>query len=115
MNEFVVNADSSAVVNGTEVLSENTGSLQPVATAHSSSNIAGRASLSRGDVRVLTRLSKTEYVKCVVSGGRVVGCMLVGETDLEETMENIMLSQINVDALGFDLLDDEIDIEDFFD
>ena len=70
-----------------------------------------------GEVKVLTRVTAgSEYVKCVVSGGRVVGAMLVGDcADLADTMEQIMLSRINVNALGFDLLDDNIDIDEFFD
>ena len=57
-----------------------------------------------------------EYVKCIVSGGRVVGAMLVGEAvDLADTMEQIMMSRINVDALDFDLLDDNIEIDEYFD
>ena len=42
--------------------------------------------------------------------------MLVGEAvDLADTMEQIMMSRINVDALDFDLLDDNIEIDEYFD
>lgn len=80
-------------------------------------SIVSTKSLKDGEVKVLTRVTaEDEYVKCVVSGGRVVGAMLVGDcADLADTMEQIMLSRINIDALGFDLLDDNIDIDEFFD
>ena len=47
--------------------------------------------------------------------GRIRGAMLVGDTDLEETFENLILNQLNVGALGLDLLDPAIDLEDYFD
>lgn len=80
-------------------------------------SIVSTKSLKEGDIKILTRVTTgKEYVKCVVSGGRVVGAMLVGESvELADTMEQIMLSRINVDALGFDLLDDNVDLEGFFD
>jgi hypothetical protein len=37
-----------------------------------------------------------EYAKVVLLGGRVVGALLVGETDLEETMENLALNRLPV-------------------
>jgi len=69
------------------------------------------------EIKVIVRVSKeaNEYIKVTTFRGRIVGCMIVGESDLEETMENLILSQINVDSLGFDLLDATIDLEDFFD
>ena len=39
--------------------------------------------------------------------------MLIGDTDLEETFENLILSQI--DVTGMDLLDPDLDLEDYFD
>ncbi|GMH46327.1 hypothetical protein TrRE_jg12566 [Triparma retinervis] len=69
-----------------------------------------------GEIKILTRVTSEEYTKVVVKGGRIVGAMLVGESaTLSDTIEQVMLSRINIDALGFDLLDDAIDIEDYFD
>jgi NAD(P)H-nitrite reductase large subunit len=85
-----------------------------------------------------------EYIKVVLVDGRVVGALLVGETDLEETMENLILNRLDVrsslrpvaaataggaavpvdssDGHGgpaglevLDLLDPDVDIEDYFD
>lgn len=56
-----------------------------------------------------------EFVKVVLVGGRVAGALLMGDTDLEETMENLILNGLDVSRLGDELLDAEIDLEDFFD
>ena len=50
-----------------------------------------------------------------MQNGRVIGATLIGETDLEETLENLILNQIDVSSLGEDLLNPNIDIEDYFD
>ena len=41
--------------------------------------------------------------------------MLIGETGLEETFENLILGQLNVGAIGVGLLDPDVDIDDYFD
>ena len=47
--------------------------------------------------------------------GRMQGALLIGETDLEETFENLILSQLDLSQLGERLLDPNIDISDYFD
>lgn len=54
-------------------------------------------------------------MKIVVSEGRVQGALLIGETDLEETFENLILNQIDVSMFGENLINPDIDIEDYFD
>ncbi len=68
-------------------------------------------------VEILTRLTPgLEYIKVVVVGGRVKGAMLVGEgTELAETFENLILNELDVSAYGVDLLDPDVDIDDYFD
>ena len=56
-----------------------------------------------------------EYVKLVMWRGRIAGALLIGDTDLEETFENLILSRFDCSDLGIDLLDPEVDIEDYFD
>jgi hypothetical protein len=92
-----------------------------------------------------------EYIKIVLLHGKVVGAMLIGDTDLEETFENLILNRLDVrkrrrkakgkgaaasaasgtaadanadveeedaDETGdgvLDLLDPDVDIEDYFD
>lgn len=45
----------------------------------------------------------------------MVGAVLIGETDLEETFENLILNQMDLTLYGEDLLNPNIDIEDYFD
>lgn len=56
-----------------------------------------------------------EYVKVVVLNGKVVGALLIGNTDLEETMENLILNRLDVGEFGIGLLDPDKNVEDFFD
>lgn len=45
----------------------------------------------------------------------MVGAVLIGETDLEETFENLILNQMDLTVYGEELLNPDIDIEDYFD
>ncbi|KAG8005719.1 Pyridine nucleotide-disulfide oxidoreductase domain-containing protein 1 [Nibea albiflora] len=68
------------------------------------------------DQELLLRCTKgQEYVKVVLSGGRMVGAVLIGDTDLEETFENLILNQMDLTRYGEELLNPNIDIEDYFD
>ncbi|CAO2607102.1 Pyridine nucleotide-disulfide oxidoreductase domain-containing protein 1 [Lemmus lemmus] len=68
------------------------------------------------DHELMLRCSRgQEYVKVVMQNGRMMGAVLIGETDLEETFENLILNQMDLSSYGEDLLDPDIDIEDYFD
>lgn len=56
-----------------------------------------------------------EYIKVVMLHGRMQGAVLIGETDLEETFENLILNGTDLSTLGEDLLNPCIDIADYFD
>ncbi|KAL4612695.1 pyridine nucleotide-disulfide oxidoreductase domain-containing protein 1 [Arapaima gigas] len=56
-----------------------------------------------------------EYIKVVLARGRMVGAVLIGDTDLEETFENLMLNQMDLTAYKDELLNPNVDIEDYFD
>ena len=65
---------------------------------------------------ILLRVTKgREYVKAVMKEGRMQGALLIGQTELEETFENLILNQLDLSQYGEDLLDPNIDIEDYFD
>jgi len=69
-----------------------------------------------GQYEALVRVTKNvEYVKVILKEGKVKGAVLVGETDLEETIENLLLNQMDISFLGEDLLNPDVDIEDYFD
>jgi NAD(P)H-nitrite reductase large subunit len=68
------------------------------------------------DYELLLRYTKgMEYVKVVLQNGRMVGAVLIGDTELEETFENLILNQMDLSRFGEDLLNPDIDIEDYFD
>ena len=67
------------------------------------------------DSKILERRSDVDYVRVVLKGGRLKGAVLLGDTGLEETLENLLLSQMDIDFLGDRLLDTDFDLEDFFD
>jgi NAD(P)H-nitrite reductase large subunit len=56
-----------------------------------------------------------EYVKVVLQDGRLQGAVLIGETDLEETFENLILNQTDLTPFKEHLLEPDVDLEDFFD
>jgi hypothetical protein len=88
------------------------GSTTLCAKAHTSSS----QSTYQTDVEVLVRVTPgVEYVKIVVYKGKIVGALLIGDTDMEETMEHLILNRLDVSAYGIHLLDPEIDLEDYFD
>ncbi len=59
--------------------------------------------------------SVVEYVKLIVYQGKLVGALLIGDTDLEEVCENLILNGLNISGVGVDILNPEIDIADYFD
>ncbi|XP_035698510.1 pyridine nucleotide-disulfide oxidoreductase domain-containing protein 1-like isoform X1 [Branchiostoma floridae] len=68
------------------------------------------------DHELLLRCTKgLEYVKVVLQAGRMQGAVLIGDTDLEETFENLIINGMDLSPYGEDLLDPNIDIEDYFD
>ncbi|KAH7696427.1 pyridine nucleotide-disulfide oxidoreductase domain-containing protein 1, partial [Aphelenchoides avenae] len=46
---------------------------------------------------------------------RVHGAVLIGDTDLEETIENLILDQVTISDIEKDLLNPSVDLEDYFD
>ncbi|CAD6192138.1 unnamed protein product [Caenorhabditis auriculariae] len=70
----------------------------------------------KGSWRIVERIVDDEqYVRCVVVEHKVVGAMLIGETDLEETMENLILNKTNIAHVEEVFLDPDVDIDDYFD
>ncbi|XP_075211413.1 pyridine nucleotide-disulfide oxidoreductase domain 1 [Lycorma delicatula] len=56
-----------------------------------------------------------EYIKLVMKDGRMQGAVLIGDTDIEEMCENLILNQLDLSTIENDLLDPGIDIDDYFD
>lgn len=55
------------------------------------------------------------FVRTVVENGKLRGALLVGDTDLSETYENLILDCLDVSHLGAELVDPSIDLADYFD
>ncbi|VDP14915.1 unnamed protein product [Heligmosomoides polygyrus] len=56
-----------------------------------------------------------QFGQCIMFNHRVVDAVLVGETDLEETIENLFLNKTDLERMEQNFLDPHIDIEDHFD
>ncbi|KAJ0179236.1 hypothetical protein K1T71_004948 [Dendrolimus kikuchii] len=68
------------------------------------------------DYEILLRTTpRYEYIKFVLQNGKLQGAILIGETDLEEMCENLILDQIDLTPFGDDILNPDIDIDDYFD
>ncbi|XP_055339364.1 pyridine nucleotide-disulfide oxidoreductase domain-containing protein 1-like [Paramacrobiotus metropolitanus] len=68
------------------------------------------------EYEILLRMTVgVEYIKIIVKNGKVQGAILIGDSDLEETFENLILNGTDVARYGEDLLNPDIDIEDYFD
>ncbi|ESO93306.1 hypothetical protein LOTGIDRAFT_178551 [Lottia gigantea] len=65
---------------------------------------------------ILLRMTEgVEYIKLILQDSRLQGAILIGETDLEETFENLILNETDLTLFKDQLLNPGIDIEDFFD
>ncbi|EFA04075.1 pyridine nucleotide-disulfide oxidoreductase domain-containing protein 1 [Tribolium castaneum] len=65
---------------------------------------------------ILLRMTKEkEYIKFVLEDNKLQGAVLIGDTDLEEMCENLILNQLDLAPYGDDILNPNIDIEDYFD
>ncbi|XP_017857193.1 PREDICTED: pyridine nucleotide-disulfide oxidoreductase domain-containing protein 1 [Drosophila arizonae] len=68
------------------------------------------------DYELLVRCTRNkEYIKFVLQQGRLRGAILIGDTDLAETCENLILNGTDLTPYGDDILNPDIDIEDYFD
>jgi len=77
-----------------------------------SNDAAGK---NKEDVFSSSLCSNSSFIRVVTYKGKVVGAVLVGETNLEETFENLIQDKIDVSHLESNLLDPDVDIEDYFD
>ncbi|XP_075972745.1 pyridine nucleotide-disulfide oxidoreductase domain 1 [Anticarsia gemmatalis] len=68
------------------------------------------------DYEILLRMTPNkEYIKLVLQNGKLQGAILIGETDLEEMCENLILDQLDLTSIADHILDPDIDIDDYFD
>jgi pyridine nucleotide-disulfide oxidoreductase domain-containing protein 1 len=55
------------------------------------------------------------FIRVVIEDGKVRGALLIGDTELSETYENLILDRFDVGHLGAELVDPSIDLSDVFD
>lgn len=51
----------------------------------------------------------------VANSKYIIGALLIGDTELEEVFENLIMNKLNINSFGVDLLDPDVDIADYFD
>ncbi|OTF77509.1 pyridine nucleotide-disulfide oxidoreductase domain-containing protein, partial [Euroglyphus maynei] len=72
--------------------------------------------IDNDNYKILCRVIPREsYTKVILKNGRMKGCILIGDNNLEETFEFLIYNQIDLTRFGDHLLDDHLDVEDFFD
>ena len=65
--------------------------------------------------RVLGSQPDRTFVRVVLKDGKVKGAICIGDTGLEETLENLIMDGIDVSCFGPDILDPDCDLDDIFD
>lgn len=55
------------------------------------------------------------FVRVLLLRGRMQGAVLIGDTDLEETFENLILDQLDLSRYGPNLLDPDVELDHLFD
>lgn len=58
---------------------------------------------------------RKDYIKLLLLEGKIVGAVLIGNSGMEETIENLIHDAIDVSAFKETLLDGTLDIDDYFD
>lgn len=68
------------------------------------------------DYEMLVRVEENkQYIKVIIKDNKIKGCILIGDTDLEETFENLIINQLDISEIKESLLDNTIDLEEYFD
>lgn len=116
LGNIVENAIKEMVVAPDGLIKRECGSVVAQGGAITSATYDVECDSCSSSTEIWTRISpKMEYVKLVISHGKIVGALLIGNTDLEETFENLILNCLDVSAIGIELLNPDVDIEDYFD
>lgn len=65
--------------------------------------------------RILGDPPGRNFVRVLLKNGKIKGAICIGETGLEETLENLIMDGIDVSSFGPDLLDPDCGLDDIFD
>ncbi|KAF1765049.1 hypothetical protein GCK72_005000 [Caenorhabditis remanei] len=64
---------------------------------------------------VLRDTEEDKLVRCVVVNNVIVGALLIGETEMEETLENLILNKTDLEGISETFLEPGVDLDDYFD
>ncbi|CAO4364348.1 unnamed protein product [Caenorhabditis nigoni] len=64
---------------------------------------------------VLRDTEEDKLVRCVVVNNVIVGALLIGETEMEETLENLILNKTDLEGIAETFLEPGVDLDDYFD
>lgn len=56
-----------------------------------------------------------QFVRVLLHNHRMVGAVLIGETELEDAFENLILDGLDLSSYGPDILDPDREIDNVFD
>ena len=56
-----------------------------------------------------------EFVELIIFEGVVIGATVIGDSDMVGVLENLILNQTNISMFGDNLLDPNVDLDDYFD
>ena len=110
LQKFLPEADEKGVrILSRKFIDDGSSSSSSIEVANNNNNE------EKGEEYFTSLCSNSTFIRVVTYKGKVVGAVLVGETNLEETFENLIQDKIDVSHLENDLLDPDVDIEDYFD
>ena len=71
--------------------------------------------LDEKDVTTYSRRGDDSFARVLLVRGVMRGAVLIGDVESAETFENLILDGIDLSRFGPELLDPEVDIDDYFD
>ena len=57
----------------------------------------------------------SKFVRVLLLCGKMIGAVLIGETEMEEAFQNLILDGLDISSLGADILDPDCEIDHVFD
>lgn len=57
----------------------------------------------------------SSFARVLMLRGRMIGAVLIGETEMEEAFQNLILDGLDLSSIGPSILDPELEIDHIFD
>eukprot|EP01025_Chloroclados_australasicus_P019666 TRINITY_DN2073_c1_g1_i2.p1 TRINITY_DN2073_c1_g1~~TRINITY_DN2073_c1_g1_i2.p1 ORF type:complete len:516 (+),score=81.64 TRINITY_DN2073_c1_g1_i2:225-1550(+) len=78
-------------------------------------NGQGLDAIDENDIVMYSREMDDSFVRVLMVNGKMQGAVLIGDTDLEETFENLILDRLDLSAYGPGILDPDVEVDHYFD